>query len=74
MGEPATLARFFFVGLIVVGIVGLKLASGGLPAGRPGAIFSAGPVVSCELCLDAVCYGSHVVLIFDHCYGLGCFS
>ena len=25
--EPATLARFFFVGLIVVGIVGLKLAS-----------------------------------------------
>ncbi len=26
-GEPATLARFFFVGLIVIGIVGLKLAS-----------------------------------------------
>jgi quaternary ammonium compound-resistance protein SugE len=26
-GESATLARFFFVGLIVVGIVGLKLAS-----------------------------------------------
>lgn len=26
-GEPATLTRFFFVGLIVVGIVGLKLAS-----------------------------------------------
>jgi len=25
--EPASLARFFFVGLIVVGIVGLKLAS-----------------------------------------------
>ena len=25
--EPATLARFLFVGLIVVGIVGLKLAS-----------------------------------------------
>ena len=25
--EPATLARFFFVGLIVTGIVGLKLAS-----------------------------------------------
>ncbi len=25
--EPATLARFFFVGLIVVGIVGLKMAS-----------------------------------------------
>lgn len=25
--EPATLARFFFVGLIVVGIIGLKLAS-----------------------------------------------
>ena len=25
--EPATLARFFFVGLIVAGIVGLKLAS-----------------------------------------------
>ena len=27
-GEPANLARFFFVGLIIVGIVGLKLASG----------------------------------------------
>lgn len=26
--EPATLARFFFVGLILVGIVGLKLSSG----------------------------------------------
>ncbi|MBK1718832.1 DMT family transporter [Thiocystis violacea] len=26
-GEPATLARFFFVGLIVVGILGLKLVS-----------------------------------------------
>lgn len=26
--EPATLARFFFVGLIVVGILGLKLSSG----------------------------------------------
>lgn len=26
-GEPATLARLFFVSLIVVGIVGLKLAS-----------------------------------------------
>ena len=25
--EPATLARFFFVGLIVVGIIGLKLSS-----------------------------------------------
>lgn len=25
--EPATLARFFFVGLIIVGILGLKLAS-----------------------------------------------
>lgn len=25
--EPATLARWFFVGLIIVGIVGLKLAS-----------------------------------------------
>lgn len=25
--EPATLARFFFVGLIIVGIVGLKLVS-----------------------------------------------
>jgi len=25
--EPATLARFFFVGLIVIGIIGLKLAS-----------------------------------------------
>ena len=28
LGEAATLARFFFVGLIVVGIVGLKLSSG----------------------------------------------
>lgn len=28
-GESATLARFFFVGLIVVGIVGLKLSSPG---------------------------------------------
>jgi quaternary ammonium compound-resistance protein SugE len=27
-GEPATLARFFFLGLIIVGIVGLKLAGG----------------------------------------------
>lgn len=27
-GEAATLARFFFVGLIVAGILGLKLASG----------------------------------------------
>jgi quaternary ammonium compound-resistance protein SugE len=27
LGEPAQLARFFFVGLIVVGILGLKLAS-----------------------------------------------
>jgi quaternary ammonium compound-resistance protein SugE len=27
-GEPATLARFFFVGMICVGIIGLKLASG----------------------------------------------
>jgi quaternary ammonium compound-resistance protein SugE len=27
LGEPAGLARFFFVGLIVIGIVGLKLAS-----------------------------------------------
>lgn len=27
-GEAATLARFFFVGLIVVGILGLKLSSG----------------------------------------------
>jgi len=27
-GEPATFARFFFVGMIVTGIVGLKLASG----------------------------------------------
>jgi quaternary ammonium compound-resistance protein SugE len=27
LGEPAQLARFFFVGLIVVGIVGLKVAS-----------------------------------------------
>ncbi len=26
-GEPASLARFFFVGLILVGILGLKLAS-----------------------------------------------
>jgi len=26
--EPATPARFFFVGLIVVGIIGLKLSSG----------------------------------------------
>jgi len=26
--EPATLARFFFVGLIVAGILGLKVASG----------------------------------------------
>jgi quaternary ammonium compound-resistance protein SugE len=26
-GEPATLARFFFVGLIVLGIIGLKLVS-----------------------------------------------
>ena len=26
-GEPATLVRFLFVGLIVVGIVGLKIAS-----------------------------------------------
>lgn len=26
-GDSATLARFFFIGLIVVGIVGLKLAS-----------------------------------------------
>ena len=25
--EPATLARFFFVGLILIGIVGLKMAS-----------------------------------------------
>ncbi len=25
--EPATLARFFFVGMIVIGIVGLKLVS-----------------------------------------------
>ena len=25
--EPATLARFFFVGLIIVGILGLKMAS-----------------------------------------------
>ena len=29
LGEPAALARFFFVGLIVVGIAGLKLSSGG---------------------------------------------
>jgi quaternary ammonium compound-resistance protein SugE len=27
-GEAATLARFFFVGLIVAGIIGLKMASG----------------------------------------------
>src|SRR5512139_968389 len=27
LGEPAQLARFFFVGLIIVGIAGLKLAS-----------------------------------------------
>jgi quaternary ammonium compound-resistance protein SugE len=27
LGEAATVARFFFVGLIVVGIVGLKLSS-----------------------------------------------
>ena len=27
IGEPATVSRFFFVGLIIVGIVGLKLAS-----------------------------------------------
>ena len=27
LGEPAQLARFFFVGLIVVGIAGLKLAA-----------------------------------------------
>ncbi|MBK1723200.1 DMT family transporter [Thiocystis violacea] len=27
--EPATLARFFFVGLIVIGILGLKLVSPG---------------------------------------------
>jgi len=26
-GEPASLARFFFVGLILVGIIGLRLAS-----------------------------------------------
>lgn len=26
-GEPATLARFFFVGLILIGILGLKLVS-----------------------------------------------
>lgn len=26
-GEPATLARFFFVGLIVIGILGLKLTA-----------------------------------------------
>jgi quaternary ammonium compound-resistance protein SugE len=25
--EPATLARFFFVGLILIGIIGLKMAS-----------------------------------------------
>ncbi|MBK1700525.1 DMT family transporter [Thiococcus pfennigii] len=28
-GEPATAARFFFVGLILVGIIGLKLVSEG---------------------------------------------
>ncbi len=28
-GEPATLARLFFVGLIVAGIAGLKLTAGG---------------------------------------------
>ena len=27
LGEPATLARFFFVGVILVGIAGLKLSS-----------------------------------------------
>ena len=27
-GEAATLARFFFVGLIVLGILGLKVSSG----------------------------------------------
>jgi quaternary ammonium compound-resistance protein SugE len=27
LGEPAQLARFFFVGLIIVGIAGLKLVS-----------------------------------------------
>jgi quaternary ammonium compound-resistance protein SugE len=27
-GEPATLARFFFLALIIVGIVGLKLSGG----------------------------------------------
>lgn len=27
LGEPAALARFFFVGLILVGIAGLKLSS-----------------------------------------------
>jgi quaternary ammonium compound-resistance protein SugE len=27
LGEPAQLARFFFVGLILVGILGLKLSS-----------------------------------------------
>lgn len=27
LGEPAQMARFFFVGLIVVGILGLKLSS-----------------------------------------------
>ncbi|EXJ14211.1 DMT family transporter [Imhoffiella purpurea] len=26
-GEPATLARFFFVGLILIGIIGLKFVS-----------------------------------------------
>ena len=28
-GEPATIARFVFLALIIVGIVGLKLAAGG---------------------------------------------
>jgi quaternary ammonium compound-resistance protein SugE len=27
-GEPATVSRFFFLGLIIVGIVGLKLSAG----------------------------------------------
>lgn len=27
VGEPATLSRFFFVGLIIIGIAGLKLSS-----------------------------------------------
>ena len=26
LGEPATLGRYFFVGLIIVGIIGLKFA------------------------------------------------